>query len=131
MTPYYKLATLVLIHSTPRGGCCFVELGRVGLEPTVLPVCLIYSQVPSPLGYLPILETAVGVEPTVRRLQRRALPFGYAVIERGCYVDCGRAKIWKNFQFLPARILRINTPRTALSWCIYLPRIRTIYHPTP
>ena len=131
-------------------------VGRVGLEPTMLPVCLIYSQVPSPLGYLPIfgapcargwhqvhdvlrrepvngrvynehysyrtiahwlmrrsivasprvfdfrslssqtrfqafdLETAVGVEPTIRRLQRRALPFGYAVICRSWDVDCGR-----------------------------------------
>lgn len=80
-------------------------VGRVGLEPTLFPVCLIYSQVPSPLGYLPIC--------------------------RSWDVECGRVKIWKNFQFLPARILRINTPRTVLSWCIYLPRIRTIYHPTP
>lgn len=91
---------------------------------------------PSPLGYLPILETAVGVEPTVRRLQRRALPFGYAVICRSWDVDCGREVRDKpGFPLgrpeAGGRILRINTLRTSQFDGIYLPRIRTIYRPTP
>ena len=40
-------------------------VGRVGLEPTMFLVCRIYSVVPSPLGYLPILAVPTGAAPAI------------------------------------------------------------------
>jgi hypothetical protein len=44
---------------------------RAGIEPAMFHKWLIYSQLPSPLGYLSILVTPTGVEPVIPALKGR------------------------------------------------------------
>ena len=48
----YSHSTLAGYYHKPLGQLS--KVGREGLEPSVFPLWLIYSQLPSPLGYLPI-----------------------------------------------------------------------------
>lgn len=70
----------------------FDLVGRVGLEPTVFLVCRIYSAVPSPLGYLPILVGTLALESRSGDFQSPTLPFKLSSHIKSCRVLCHQAR---------------------------------------